>query len=86
MNINSNINNTMKKYCPTHHLYYEGNECPICMQERCLKYSEKMVLNATAIPKDVQDKNRNITERTAKVMDEITEEKLNQLINKFKKQ
>ena len=31
----------MKTLCPTHHLFYMGNECPLCRQERIERYSQR---------------------------------------------
>ena len=30
-----------KNYCPIHHLYYTGNECPMCLKERLDYYNKK---------------------------------------------
>ena len=27
-----------KNYCPTHHLFYYGQECPLCRHERTQRY------------------------------------------------
>ena len=27
-----------KNFCPTHHLFYYGQECPLCRQERTQRY------------------------------------------------
>lgn len=31
----------MKKFCETHHFFYEGLECPLCQEERSNAYSKK---------------------------------------------
>lgn len=33
----------MKTLCSTHHLFYSGVECPLCLKERTQKLSEKYV-------------------------------------------
>ena len=30
-----------KNFCPIHHYYYEGIECPLCSQERFERYAKK---------------------------------------------
>lgn len=32
---------TNKNYCPIHHLYYSGSECPMCREERTAMYLKK---------------------------------------------
>ena len=27
--------NKFKSYCTIHHLYFYGNYCPLCMEEKC---------------------------------------------------
>lgn len=59
-----------KRYCETHHLYYNGSACPICESERV----ERMVKKYTnTIPKEPVQASR-----------EATIEDINKLINKFK--
>lgn len=63
----------MKTLCPTHHLFYMGNECPLCSQERIERYSEKFchqIKTKTEVKKTEKDR-------------EITENDLSKLINKF---
>ena len=30
-----------KNYCSVHHLFYSGNECPLCRSERVNAYTKK---------------------------------------------
>lgn len=65
----------MKKLCSIHRYYYNGNECPICMQERvqkmALRWAEKKV---DIQKKRLEDKGKH------KSMDEMLE-KLKQKFN-----
>ncbi len=65
----------MKTLCPIHRLFYTGNECPICRQERSERYAQRFVSHTYSVAscntvKD--DINR-----------EITENDIDMLINKF---
>lgn len=59
-----------KNYCPTHHLYYTGQECPLCASERVNGYAKKF----SSKPKE-----EKVIEK------EISEEDLNKLKDKFNK-
>lgn len=59
----------MKTLCPTHHLFYMGNECPLCRQERIECYSQRFC-NHVEVKKTEKDR-------------EITENDLSKLMNKF---
>lgn len=61
----------MKKLCPIHYYYYEGSECPLCMQERMQKMSTRFYQN-DSVEKDETAGN-----------EEITEDLLNKLKEKF---
>ena len=58
-----------KKFCPTHHLYYNGVECPMCLQDRVSKLEKHYT--PTQEPKKIQEER------------EITESDLEALVNKF---
>ena len=64
----------IKKFCPTHCLYYTGNECPICAQERIESLEKRFVKNTEKIEVNKLKKN-----------DEITEASLEALVAKFNK-
>jgi hypothetical protein len=59
----------MKTLCPIHHLFYMGNECPLCRQERIECYSQRFC-NHVEVKKIEKDR-------------EITENDLSKLMNKF---
>lgn len=62
------MNKNYRKFCPTHHYFYNGNECPFCFQER---------INKIKIPETKPMINKNDKG--------ITEEMLQNLVNKYKK-
>ena len=64
----------MKTLCPTHHLFYEGMECPLCRQERIEKYTQKFAQHQPV--KEIKPKK---TEKKR----EITDEDISKLMNKF---
>lgn len=60
----------MKTLCPTHRLFYVGNECPLCRQERIERYKGRFC--------KIAESKETSKER------EITEDDLEKLRNKFK--
>jgi len=70
---NSIIKKMEKKYCPTHHLYYTGFECPLCLQEK----SEALARRFYTEPVKVEIKKDEPKE--------VTEESLAALVAKFNK-
>ena len=58
----------IKNYCQIHHLFYEGNECPLCRKERAERYSQKFKKEEKPVKK----------EKT-----EVTVSDLNKLVEKF---
>lgn len=65
----------MKTLCPTHHLFYQGVECPLCRQERIEGYSQRFSSHQFVEKKQVKtDKDRA-----------ITDDDISKLINKFNK-
>lgn len=63
----------MKTLCPTHHLFYMGNECPLCRQERIERYSQRFC-NHMEMKPEVKKVEKD---------SEITEDDLSKLMNKF---
>lgn len=49
----------MKKYCPTHHFYYTGEECPFCRQERIQKLDKRF--NKKPVVEKESDADKEIT-------------------------
>ena len=47
-----NTNFMEKKLCQIHHLFYKGEECPLCRQERIERYSSKYKEPAKPIKED----------------------------------
>lgn len=67
-----------KKFCITHHLYYNGSECPMCLSERLNYYDRKYNgHNNDVTKKDEQKKHKEKVDR------EINEDDISKLINKF---
>lgn len=65
-----------KKFCATHHLYYNGTECPMCLSERLNYYDHKY----NGKTEDVK------REKTFKKKDrEINEDDISKLVEKFNK-
>ena len=64
----------IKKFCPTHCLYYTGAECPMCAQERIASLEKRFVKNTEKI--EVKKVKKN---------DEITKASLEALVAKFNK-
>lgn len=58
----------IKKFCPTHHLYYQDVECPMCRQERVQHMSQRYTTNSEE-PKEERK--------------EINEDDLMKLVEKF---
>lgn len=53
----------IKNYCSIHHLYYSGNECSMCREERTADYITKYGENAvTSKQKEKEAKDRAINE------------------------
>lgn len=65
-----------KNFCPTHHLYYERNECPLCLYERLNHYVHKYNAENKVNKQTMTDSN------TAR---EINEEDIIKLTNKYNK-
>lgn len=63
----------MKKLCPTHHLFFSDNECPLCRQERIERYGHKFCSQTTV----------NTEQKKAKDDRLITEDDINKLVSKF---
>lgn len=63
-----------KKYCSTHHLYYNGELCPFCQSEKYERMSRKHISHPTN--KDNKDKSEKM---------ELTEDVINKLRNHFSK-
>lgn len=66
----------MKKVCQIHRYCYEGNECPLCMQERAQKMALRWVENNMGIPKKIFE-----NDSKQESMDEMLE-KLKEKFNK----
>ena len=65
-----------KKFCATHHLYYNGTECPMCLSERLNYYDHKY----NSKTEDVKQ------EKAFKKKDrEINEDDISKLMEKFNK-
>ena len=65
-----------KKFCTTHHLYYNGTECPMCLGERLNYYDHKY----NSKTEDVKQ------EKAFKKKDrEIYEDDISKLMEKFNK-
>ena len=64
-----------KKLCPTHHLYYNGERCPLCESERIENYASKFGKYGNGTVDDKQQK--------AEKERDINEEDLERLINKY---
>ena len=61
-----------KNYCQVHHLYYSGNECPMCMSERIANLEKMFVKKPQTIEIKPESK-------------EITQESLKELMTKYNK-
>lgn len=61
-----------KNYCPTHHLYYNGSECPLCREERTATYVKKFGKTDAS-----EEKKKFKNER------EINEDDITKLMDKF---
>lgn len=65
-----------KKFCATHHLYYNGTECPMCLSERLNYYDHKY----NGKTEDVKQ------EKAFKKKDrDINEDDISKLMEKFNK-
>lgn len=65
-----------KKFCPTHHLYYDRNECPLCLHERLNYYAHRY---------NIENKVNKQTTTDSNTAREINEEDIIKLTNKFNK-
>lgn len=68
-----------KNYCPIHHLYYSGSECPMCREERTAMYIKKYG-DSTVSPnteKEVPKKHKTNNDRG------INDEDISKLMEKF---
>lgn len=65
-----------KKFCATHHLYYNGTECPMCLSERLNYYDHKY-----------NGKTEDVTQEKAfkKKDRDINEDDISKLMEKFNK-
>lgn len=63
----------MKQICPIHRFSYNGDKCPFCEKERIDRLAQKYVMVEHTKPKE--------TKKTES--EEITEESLNKLMEKF---
>ena len=61
-----------KNYCQIHHLYYSGNECPMCMSERIESLEKRFV-----------EKEHDVETKKKQSNKEATQESLNKLMAKF---
>ena len=58
-----------KKYCPIHHLYYNGNECPMCCSERIANLERRFVKKEEKpIIKENKKKNKEISEASIEAL------------------
>lgn len=65
-----------KNYCSIHHLYYSGNECPMCREERTAIYVKKYGEANVSTVKEEKNKKENKSR-------EINEEDISKLMEKF---
>lgn len=64
----------MKKFCPIHSYYYEGNKCPFCEKERIERLAQRFV--KTEEKKTVKEESREIEESDLqKLMDKFNNKK-----------
>ena len=62
-----------KKYCPIHHLYQTGNECPMCCSERIASLEKRFV----------KKEEKPIIKEKKKKDEEVSEASLEALMEKF---
>lgn len=67
----------IKVFCPTHHYYYNGNECPFCREERIKALNKKFNCDV------IESKDEKNMEKSKDR--EITKDDLDKLVNKFKR-
>lgn len=68
-----------KKFCATHHLYYQGTECSMCLNERLSYYDHKYNVSHNKV-----ETNENKKSMSQKGKDrEINEDDISKLMNKF---
>lgn len=70
-----------KNYCPTHHLYYNGSECPLCREERTAMYIKKYGDSTVSSNTGKEDAKKHKTNNDRG----INEEDISKLIEKFNK-
>lgn len=51
----------IKNFCPTHCLYYTGNECPMCAQERIASLEKRFVKTEKKVSKKIVSVEKEIT-------------------------
>lgn len=64
------MGNMEKQLCQTHHLFYNGLECPLCREEKIKRMAAKYVKKHQSATKNEKQNN-------------VTEEMLGQLKDKF---
>lgn len=62
-----------KKFCSIHHLYYNGVECPMCLDERVKRMEEKFVKRPKEEKKESKQSKSNV----------VTDDMLDRLKAKF---
>ena len=65
-----------KKFCATHHLYYNGDECPMCLSERLNYYDHKYNRKTEDVKQEKPFKKKDR---------EINEDDISKLMEKFNK-
>lgn len=65
-----------KKFCATHHLYYNGSECPMCLSERLNYYDHKYNRKTEDVKQEKPFKKKDR---------EINEDDISKLMEKFNK-
>lgn len=65
-----------KKFCATHHLYYNGSECPMCLSERLNYYDHKYNRKTEDVKQEKAFKKKDR---------EINEDDISKLMEKFNK-
>ncbi len=68
-----------KNYCPIHHLYYSGSECPMCREERTAMYIKKYG-DSSAFPNTKKEDNKKHKSNNDR---DINEEDITKLMEKF---
>lgn len=68
-----------KKFCATHHLYYQSIECPMCLSERLNYYDHKYNVSYNKV--ETNDGKKSIDKKDKDR--EINEDDISKLMNKF---